>query len=148
MSRRGLSQGLRFLAPVLALRRGSWLPRGWRSSWSDVTCPLMQDWPVKNQISHPHPKLKFVEVRGQSRPSKLCGRQLGFGSSSTAHRQLSVKLDPAQSCCHVWTSPNPSYHWSMKHHTGCPYKPSTVNLPPDSFLCGYSKADCNIIPSL
>lgn len=25
------------------------------------------------------------------------------------------------------------------------YKPSTVNLPPDSLLCGYSRADCNII---
>lgn len=25
------------------------------------------------------------------------------------------------------------------------YKPSTVNLPPDSLLCGYSRADRNII---
>lgn len=37
---------------------------------------------------------------------------------------------------------------SSQHYHGYPYKPGTVNLPPDSLPCGYSRAECNIMPSL
>lgn len=101
------------------------------------------------------PPSSQAEVPGGERadPRKQALR-LGFDSSSTTRRQLSAKLNPGQSCCHMWRSPSLISQWSwvcsysMQHHTECPYKPSIVKLPPDSLLCGYSRADCTIIPSL
>lgn len=131
MSPRGHSQGLRFPAPVPALKRGQCSLCG--GSWSDISCPLMQGW-GQNLNEAPLPFSQMGEGRATTASSAGGGSAWPAAALHAASSWLGWPIPSPDATCH------PHCSWgcscSSQHRCGCPYNPGTVNLPPDSLPCG------------